>query len=54
MPVRFHKSGTRCYAQWGSRGAKYYYKCSSTTAKARAKKKADAQARAAYVSGYKG
>lgn len=54
MPTLTHKDKDGCYAQWGLSGAKFYYDCNNETSKKEAIKKADAQGKAAYASGYKG
>jgi len=53
MPAKPGKDKKGCYFRWGSSGKKYYYKCGDKAAAAKAKKKADAQGRAAYSSGYR-
>jgi len=52
MPIRRGKDKKGCFYQWGGR-KKYYYKCGSKNAAARAKKKAEAQAKAIYSSGWR-
>lgn len=56
-PTRCSKDSKGCYCQWGNQ-KKYYYKCGDEKAKERARRKADAQGRAAhankYKTGYKG
>ena len=51
MPVTTGKDSKGCFAKWGSQ-KKYYYRCGNVIARARAKKKAEVQARAIYSSGY--
>lgn len=46
MPVHFKKDAKGCYAQWGTRGAKYYYECGNEEARKRAEAKAEKQGRA--------
>lgn len=46
MPVQYRKDRFGCFARWGERGAKYYYKCGSTIAQGHAKEKALKQAAA--------
>lgn len=54
MPVRTGVDSKGTFAQWGSHGAKYYYKARDVRAADEAKKKAGKQGEAAYASGYKG
>jgi len=54
MPVHTGKDSQGCFAQWGKHGKKYYYECGDSAARARAKKKAERQGRAAYAQGYRG
>lgn len=51
MPVKTGKSGSKCFAQWGS-GKKYYYECGNEQARKRAETKASKQGRAAHAHGY--
>ena len=53
MPTSCKKDTKGCYCQWGSQ-KKYYYKCGDSSARARARAKADKQGRAARAGGYKG
>ena len=52
MPVTTGKDNKGCFVRWGNSGKKYYYRCGNLIARARAKKKAEVQARAIYSSGY--
>jgi len=54
MPVHVEKDKEGCFAQWGSKGKKYYFRCGDKAARQRAVKKAEAQGRAAYARGYVG
>jgi len=54
MPVTTGKDSKGCYAIWGEHGKKYYYECGNAQARARARKKAQEQGRAAYAGGYRG
>ena len=53
MPVTTGKDSEGCYAQWGSKGAKYRYPCGNTKAMNKAKQKAHLQAAAAKKAGFK-
>jgi hypothetical protein len=53
MPVHIGKDSRGCFCQWG-RQKKYYYKCGDPAARERARKKAEAQGKAAYAHGYRG
>ncbi len=53
MPVKVHYSLGRAYYQYGSKGAKYYYKPNDPASRAKALKKAKLQERAIIASGYK-
>ena len=50
MPVNTGREQGKCYARWGSKGKKYYYKCSDPKAKARAEASALRQGRAIKAS----
>lgn len=56
MPVHTgydsNKEEPKCYAQWGSRGKKYYYTCGDKEAREKAKAKANAQGQAIIASGW--
>lgn len=52
MPTQTGKDSQGCYARWGNHGHKYYYQCGNKAARDRAKRKADAQGRAAHAHGY--
>jgi hypothetical protein len=54
MPTQTGKDAQGCYAQWGNHGKRYYYTCGDDAARGRARKKADAQGRAAHAGGYAG
>lgn len=54
MPVKTGKDKKGCFAQWGSKGAKYYYECGNEKAAKKARARAHEQEAAAYASGYKG
>jgi hypothetical protein len=54
MPVHTGKDSKGCYAQWGSKGKKYYYQCGSNSARKSAKAKASKQGAAAHAHGYTG
>lgn len=54
MPVYYGKDKQGCFAQWGTRGAKYHYRCGDKRARKRATKKAEKQAHAIFASGWKG
>lgn len=43
MPVKTGTDGSKCFAQWGSSGKKYYYTCGSTSGRKAARRKAHIQ-----------
>jgi len=47
MPVKTGKDDKGCFAQWGSKGKKYYYTCGDDTSMGKAKNKAYLQRLAA-------
>lgn len=53
MPVKAHYTSGKAYYQYGSKGAKYYYKPNDPISRAKALKKACLQERAIIASGYK-
>lgn len=53
MPAQTGKDSKGCFARWGTRGAKYYYKCGDAAARQRAINKAKAQGRAIKARGEK-
>lgn len=53
MPVKRKQDDKGLYYQWGS-GKKYYYPAGDSIKRERARKRAEAQGRAAYASGYAG
>jgi len=54
MPVHAGRDNVGAFYQWGSSGKKYHYKTSDPAGRARAKKRAEAQGKAAYANGYEG
>ncbi len=53
MPYQYGKSNAKCWVRWGNSGKKYKYTCGNKASRERAKKKAYAQAKAIYASGYR-
>ena len=54
MPIRRKQDSKSPYYQWGESGAKYRYKSGNKRSRELALKKAKAQERAIYASGYRG
>lgn len=49
----YGKNKGKCWVRWGESGKKYAYTCGNKVSRERAKKKAYAQAKAIYASGYR-
>lgn len=54
MPVHSCSENSKPGYQWGGSGKCYTYNPNSKSSKERARRKAEAQGKAAYASGYKG
>ncbi len=51
MPTQYGKDSKGCFAKWGTKGKKYYYKCGNKDGREVARKKANAQGAAIHASG---
>ena len=51
MPTETGKDSKGCFARWGKKGKKYFYRCGDKASRERAKRKADKQGRAIKASG---